>query len=103
QRGRSPAPDRKPVRPVEDNRVQAVLPFLPPPVAAMVRLQRLTGMRPGEVVIMRPCDVDRSGDIWYYRPSCHKNAWRAKERIVALGPRARLVLVPFLNRVPQAY
>ena len=32
----------------------------------MIELQRLTGMRPGEVVIMRTCDLERSGDVWAY-------------------------------------
>ncbi len=34
----------------------------------MVRLQRLTGMRPAEVCILRKCDIDTTGDVWLYRP-----------------------------------
>jgi integrase len=40
-----------------------VLPNVSPPVAAMIQLQQLTGMRAGEVVIMRPQDIDRSRPI----------------------------------------
>ena len=44
----------------------------------MVRLQRLTGMRPDEVCRLRPCDVDRSGDIWRFAPAEHKTAHRPR-------------------------
>ena len=37
-----------------------VLPFLPPTLHAMVKLQRLTGMRSGELCVLRTCDVDTS-------------------------------------------
>jgi hypothetical protein len=47
RRGRSAAREAEPVRPVSDGHVDAVLPFLPPTVVAMVRLHRLTGMRSG--------------------------------------------------------
>ena len=55
--GRCSARETEPVRPVPDLYVAVVLPFVTPVVAAMIRLQRLTGMRSGEVVIMRPCDI----------------------------------------------
>ena len=34
---------------------------MPPVVQAMVRLQLLTACRPGELLGMRACDIDRSG------------------------------------------
>ena len=63
-----PARETVPVKPVADAVIDATLPTLPPVVADMVRLQRLTGCRPAEVCILRPCDVDRSGKVWGYRP-----------------------------------
>jgi integrase len=30
----------------------------------MIPLQQLSGMRPGEIVIMRPRDIDRSSNVW---------------------------------------
>ena len=51
--GRCQARESEPVRPVPVEHVNAVLPHVSPQVAAMVRLQLLTGMRPGEVVVMR--------------------------------------------------
>jgi integrase len=74
--GRSEARETEPVKPVADRDVELALPFLAPPVRAMVEVQRLTGMRPCEVVLMRSADVDRSQDIWGYEPRIHKNKWR---------------------------
>jgi integrase len=74
KRGRSAAKESKSVKPVPDEHVDATLPFLPRQVRAMVELQRLSGMRSGEVVIMRTCDLDTSGNVWIYTPRFHKPA-----------------------------
>lgn len=66
-------------------------------VKAMLRLQWLTGMRSGELRQMRPCDIDRTNDVWLYRPKRHKNAWRGQERVVPLGAAAQLLLGPLLE------
>src|SRR5262249_37735140 len=60
KKGRTPARETQPVRPAPDQHVEVVLPLLLAPVQAMVEVQRLAGMRPGEVVLMRGCDIDRS-------------------------------------------
>ncbi len=101
--GRTKARESKPVKPVADEHVDAILPYLPPPVAAMVNLQRVTGMRPGEVVIARLCDIDRCGKVWVYDVPRHKNDWRGRERLVAIGPCGQEFLQPFLDRSDEAY
>lgn len=101
--GRTTARETKPVLPVEDAVVEATLPFLPPVVADMVKLQRLTGSRPGEVCQLRPTDVDRSGDVWEYRPESHKTEHHGRERIIYIGPQAQDVLRPYLSRDPEAH
>lgn len=98
RRGRSEAPESEPVKPVPDEHVDAVLPHLSAAVRAMVELQRLTGMRSGEVVIMRGIDIDRSGPVWLYRPSQHKTQHHGHDRVVPLGPRAQAILGSFLDR-----
>ncbi len=103
QRGRCDAEEPDPVLPVPDAFVDAVLPFLLPPVRAMIELQRVTGMRPGEVCAMRACDMDTTGAVWLYRPSQHKTAWRGKLRVIALGPRAQAVVKPLLTLNTRAY
>jgi integrase len=101
--GRTEARETEPVKPIADEHVKAILPFLSPPVRAMVQVQRLTGMRPCEVVIMRRCDVDQSEDVWVYEPFTHKNKWRGHRRLVPLGPNAQEILRPFLDRDPNAF
>lgn len=101
--GRTTAKEAPRVKPVADEVVEATLPFLSPQVAAMVRLQRLTGMRPGEVVTMRPEEIDTSASVWLYQPEKHKNAWRGDQRTIPLGPKAQEILRPFLDRPPSAF
>ncbi|MBK8975075.1 MAG: tyrosine-type recombinase/integrase [Planctomycetes bacterium] len=102
-RGRTRAREPQPVRPVGDAEVEAVLPHLPPAIAAMVELQLWTGMRPGEVVQMRGRDLDRSGAVWLYRPQSHKNEHHELERVVPLGPKAQAVLGTWLKLDPDAF
>lgn len=103
RRGRSPARESEPVKPVPDAHVDAVLPHLPGQLAAMVELQRLTGMRPGEACIMRTGDIDRSGPVWVYRPSEHKTEHHGKERLVYLGPQAQAVVKVWLRAEPEEF
>lgn len=103
RRGKTEARETKPVRPVLQPIIDATLPKLSAPVAALVRVHLLTGARSGELVIMRPCDIDRSGSVWAYRPTDHKTAHHDHERIIWIGPAAQAVLAPLLNRPPDAY
>ncbi len=50
-----------PVRPVDGKKVKATLPFLPKVVADMVRIQRLTGARPGKSVKCVPAPSNAVG------------------------------------------
>ena len=51
--------------------MEATLPHLAEVVADMVRFQRFTGCRPAEVCLVRPCDVDTSGDVCIYHSAPH--------------------------------
>jgi integrase len=110
QKGRSAARETEPVRPVPEAIVEAVLPFLRPQVAAMVQVQLLTGMRPGEMVVMRGIDLDTSGKVWVYRPGsdqgpegAHKTAHRGFARVVLIGPRGQEILKPWLRLNVEEY
>lgn len=103
RRGRTEAREAPPVRPVADHVVDATLPHLPEVVADMVRLQRLTGCRPGEVCIIRPCEVDTSGDVWTCRPESHKTEHHGRDRVICIGPKAQDVLRPYLLRPAECY
>jgi integrase len=98
KKGRTEARETDPITPVADSDVQAAVKHLPMIVADMVRLQRITGMRAGELVQMKLCDIDRTADVWVYRPPRHKTASQGKDRTVPLGPKAQAVLIPYLAR-----
>ena len=103
RKGRAEARETAPVEPVEDAVVDATFEYLPDVVADMVRLQRFTAMRPNEVCILRPCDIDRSTSVWKYRPEFHKTEHHDRDRIVLLGPKAQSVLLRYLARDPSMY
>jgi len=101
--GRTQARESLPVKPVADRFVQAILPFVSDEVSTMIRVQRLTGMRPCEVVQLRMCDIDTSDEIWVFEPADHKNRWRGHRRLVPLGPIVQDLLKPFTERLPTEY
>jgi integrase len=101
--GRTAAPEGEPVKPVSDELVEAVLAFVSAQVKAMIQLQLLTGMRPGELCIMRGCDLDTSGATWVYEPGSHKTEHHGHKRQVFLGPRAQEILKPFLKADVNTY
>lgn len=102
--GRTAARETAPVGPVPLDQVEATLPLLTRPVAGLVRLQLLTGMRPGEACSIRGRDLAPGPDgVWTYRPAAHKTAWRGKAREIALGPRAVELVREFLKPDLDAY
>ena len=103
RKGRTTARESSGVTCVTDAVVEATLPHLPEVVADMVRLQLLTGARPGEICSLRPCDVDQSSDVWLYSPSEHKTEHHEKRRVIAMGPRSQRVLLPYLLRAAEAF
>ncbi len=103
KRGRSEAHESKPVTPAPDSSVDATLPHLTPTLRAMVEVQRNTGMRTGEVVLMRTADLDMSGAVWVYEPEFHKTQYCGRRRQVFIGPKGQKILRPFLRRNLQEY
>ena len=101
--GREGVRESAPVKPVAEEHVAAVLPHVSGQVRAMIELQALTGMRPGEVMAMRGGEIDRAGPVWTYRPARHKTQDRGFERLIALGPRAQQVLSRRLKPDADAY
>ncbi|MCZ6792183.1 MAG: site-specific integrase [Planctomycetota bacterium] len=99
--GRTDARETKRVTSVSDEHVEAVRPFVSRQVWTLIELQRLTAARSGELVIMRPCDLDRSDEVWTYTPASHKTGYRGHRRTIYLGPRAQEVVKPFLDGRPD--
>jgi len=101
--GRSEAKESEPVTAVAESSVGSVIPFMHKPIDSMVRLQLLTGMRPGEICGMRGCDLDTTGSLWLYKPGDHKTRHHGHERIVYLGAKAQALINDFLKTDLNAY
>jgi integrase len=69
----------------------------------MVKLQRLTGMRPSEVCGLKPCDINRAQNVWIYEVKKHKTAHHGRRRLIPLGPRAQEIVIPYLGRSAESF
>jgi integrase len=97
QEDRTAAREIDPVGPVPDANVEKTLPKLSPMIGDMVRVQRLTGCRPGELLTMTREAID-TGDpeCWAYSPGRHKTSHHGKSRTIFIGPRCQEILKPWL-------
>lgn len=103
RKGRTKARENAPVQAVDISHVRATYEHLSPVLKAMLRIQVATGMRPTELCIMRPCDIDRSGPEWLYTPSEHKCTNKDKDRVIPILGDAREALEDYLNRPAGSY
>ncbi|MBM4069907.1 MAG: site-specific integrase [Planctomycetes bacterium] len=103
RRGRTKARETTPVRPVPEPMIEAVKPHVSKAVSAMIDLQLLTGMRPGEVCPLRACDIDMTNPVWVYRPESHKTEHHGHLREIFFGPQAQAIIKQFLRLDTQAY
>ena len=104
RKGSSEAKESPKVRPVPVKHVKAILPHLPPLVAAMVRLQLLCGARPQDITGVRPCEITKTDDgVWYYHPGSHKMEHMDRDKVIVLRPRAQRVLDRWLDRDPESF
>lgn len=101
--GRTEAAESIPVQPVSEAAVDAVRPHVSRQVWAMIQLQLVTGMRPGEVTAMRVCDITMGGPLWEYAPESHKTQHHGRKRIIILGPQAQTIIRPFLQADTTAF
>ncbi len=101
RRGRTTARDNPRIGPAPAHLLDAIRPLLSRPVRAVVELQLLTGARAGELLELRPCDIqmDDAG-VWVYQPLNHKNAHREQPRTIYFGPRAQEILRTLLADRP---
>jgi integrase len=103
RRGRSGVRESPPVKPVPIEFVDAVRHHVSGQVWAMIQLQLLSGMRPGEFCIMRSCDIDAGGRSWVYTPESHKTEHHDKTRRIYMGPKAIEIVRGWLRPDLEAY
>jgi integrase len=109
RRGHKGVRDTAPVPPVDDEHVNATLRFCSPRIAAMVQVQRLTGMRSSNLCDLRTSDIDVTGEsdgveMWVYRPRAHKTKYLGHDLAIDIGPKAQEILRPYLKPDrPEAY
>lgn len=106
RQGRSGAREKGKILPVPQADLERTLEVLDrggprgggPTLAAMCRFQALTGARPGEVRGLRPCDLDKTGEVWVYAVSSLVNKCEhlGQARTIAVGPKAQSLLRPYL-------
>ena len=106
RRGEQGTRDNPPRQEVPDDVVRQTLPFMSPTVAAMVQIQRMTGMRPTELCKMTVGDIDRSREngLWYYtlkaqeaEQHAHKTELYIGKKVVPLGLPEQELIAPYLS------
>lgn len=64
---------------------------------ALIDLQLATAARPGELLQLTTSMIDRSKEVWTVALRNHKTRHFGKARILAFGPKAQAILMPFLR------
>lgn len=93
---RTAAKETEAVTPVDDALVMATCEAASPTVMAMIMVQRLTGMRPGEVCDIKTGSLDMSGQLWVFDPKWHKTKYTGRKRPVLIGKQAQDYIRPYL-------
>ena len=102
--GRSEARETEAVKPVLESHVESVKPFISRQVEALIDLQLLTAARPGELLKLRPIDLDTTGRVWTATLKEHKTQYKGRKRTLYFGPKAQVILKEFIaNRPLDAY
>jgi integrase len=83
--------------------VEATIDQVSRQVEGLIRLHLASGMRPGEAVTIRGCDIDTTGPVWVYAPQRHKTQHHGHERTIYLGPQAKAIVSQFLKPDTQAF
>ena len=98
KKGKTKAVETSPILPVSQEVIDKTLEKCGNQIQDMIKFQLLTGCRPGEVCSIKPCEVDRSKDVWRYAPGSHKMEHKGRHRVILIGPLAQAILLPYLLR-----
>lgn len=92
-KGRDGSFDYDPIRPVDLEQYRRTIEAIAPHYRVALEVQRMTGMRSGELLAMRPQDVDMLGTHWFYRPVHHKTRHAIGDKIIGIPEPAAVLLV----------
>ena len=79
---------------IED--VERTMEFMPIVPQAMIRMRLATGCSPSEVFRLEASHVDKSGEVWLYRPPVHKPAHKNKTKTSPFVGAIKDILAPYL-------
>lgn len=104
KKGRTPARETEPVKPVPEEQIESVKPFVSSQVRDLIELQLLTGSRADKLVVLRSTDLKTDNDIWTAQPADHKTAHHEHDLTIYFGPKAQEILKSrMLGRPLDAY
>jgi len=98
--GRTEAKESRSIRPAPSDHIDAVEPFVSREVWALIQLQLYTGARGGELLRLRPCDLNTTQEIWTAELQDHKTSYRGNSRVIYFGPNAQKILRRFMETTP---
>jgi integrase len=90
--GRTEAKDNPDRLPATDEQVKAVKPHVSQLVKDLIDVQRFTGARAGELLLLTPEKLDKSGKVWLFHVDGHKTEHHGHSRVIAIGGNAQAVL-----------
>lgn len=93
RKGKTNARESAPVDPVSDEDLAATIAAANTPISDMLRLQRLTGARPGEIRLMRGEQIVQMGGRWFLDTGDqHKTSHHGKARVIPLNAEAIAII-----------
>lgn len=103
KKGRSIAKETDAIAPTEIEYIRIAAGYAGKVVGSMLMLQLWTGMRSGELVMIKTQDIDTSGNIWVYRPVKHKTGYLGHSKQILIGKQGQMVLEPFMTRLDYCF
>jgi len=90
--GRTEAKDNPDRLPATEEQITAVKPHVSQLVKDLIDVQRFTGARAGELLLMTPEALDTTGKVWLFHVDGHKTEHHGHTRIIAIGANAQAIL-----------
>lgn len=104
-RGARGVREKDPSRPVDRASIDAVIPHLPSTLVAAIEILWWSGMRAGELCLLRGRDVVLGGDgSWSYRPPKEEyGTWKGRDRVVQFPPECVAIVASMAKADPDAF